>query len=201
VIRALGPDDLAAYRAAGDPLLGLLGDPRAAHLTAERWLLESEAKRMVTWAAYEPLLASEGLRILDVGAGFSSLSWLLSDRHDYTIAELCVHEYAPKGLKAIVGDWWTLPDDTYDLVLAVDLFPNADQRLAAFLRRYTGKLRMILTTYPDRWYRVKRLDIGADELLTIQAWDWSQMERTLGQQGTPAPSVFPNGRQIALVTA
>jgi hypothetical protein len=199
MIRSLGPSDLAAYRAAGDPLMPFLGDPRAMGCTAEGWLLESEAKRMIAWVAYEHLLVGRGRKILDVGAGFSSLSYALAERHDYTIAELCVHDEPPEGLHVIRGDWWDLPGGDYDLVMAVDIFPNADQRLAEFVARYEGRLRMILTTYPDRWYRVQRLD--AEEQLTIRAWDWYQTERVLGQYANPLPSVFPNGRQIALVTA
>lgn len=200
MIRFLDATDLRAYRKLGDPVSGMLGDPRAAGLTTEGWLAESEVRRMVAWTAYEHLLDCHGLRILDVGAGFSSLSYALAERHDYTIAELCVHDDPPADLQVVRGDWWDLPEREWDVVLAVDVFPNADQRLASFMSRYAGKLRMILTTYPDRWYRVARTD--ADELLTIQAWDWPRTEAVLGQHANPARgSLFPNGRQVCLVTA
>jgi hypothetical protein len=201
MIKFLRPSDLESYRRVlHDPLLAYLGDPRAMGLTSETWLLGSDARRMVAWTAYEPLLRSEGLKVLDVGAGFSSLSFLLSERHDYLVAELCVHDEPPEGIRTFRGDWYDLTEDEYDIVLAVDIFPNADQRLATFLSRYAGKLRMILTTYPERWYRVQRLD--AEEQLTIRAWDWDQTERVLKQYAdAPAGSLFPNGRQVALVTA
>lgn len=200
MIRFLGPADLDAYHAAGDPLMPLLGDPRAAGCTSERWLIDSPARRMIAWTAYEHLLRTRGSLVLDVGAGFSSLSYALAERHDYHIAELCVHDEPPPGLNVYRGDWWDMLGGDWDIVVAVDIFPNADQRLAEFLRRYAGRLRMILTTYPERWYRVQRTD--ADEILTLRAWDWSQTEQCLGQHADPGPaSLFANGRQVCLVTA
>jgi hypothetical protein len=199
VIRFLDDADVLAYRAAGDPVAGMLGDPRAAGLTTERWLAESEVRRMIAWAAYEPLLDTRDLRVLDVGAGFSSLSYALAERHDYTIAELCVHDDPPSGLQVERGDWWDLPDREWNVVVAVDLFPNADQRLAAFLRHFSGRMRLVLTTYADRWYRVQRVD--AEEQLTVKAWDWPTTQAALGQHAEPKGDLFPNGRQVCLVTA
>lgn len=204
MIRFFGEADLASYRESGDPLLGLLGDARAKGLTGERWLRESEAKRVVAWATYGPLLSGPRQRILDVGAGFSSLSFLMAARHDYLACDLGVHDAAPDGINVFADDWTLLPSAEFDVVLAVDLFPNVDQRLAAFLSRFSdSSLRLVLTTYPDRWYRAKRTD--ADELLTVKAWTWEDtrdlVRRYLGVYvANPLPSIFPNGRQVCLVT-
>ena len=125
---------------------------------------------LIAWAAYEPLFNGPRLRVLDVGAGFSSLSFLFAERHDYLVCDLAVHDDAPYGVEVFQGDWWDLPRGEFDLVVSVDLFPNVDQRLEAFLARFAGTpMRLVLTTYEDRWYRVKRTN--ADELLTLKAWD------------------------------
>lgn len=202
MLRFLGPDDLARYRAAGDPLAALLGDPHAVGLTGERWLADSEPKRMVAWAVYGPLLTGPRMRVLDVGAGFSSLSFAMAGLHDYTVAELAAHDEPPDGLRVFRGDWWDFPERDFDMVVACDLFPNVDQRLDAFLTRYGhARLRMSLTVYADRWYRTRRTD--ADEILTVQAWDWTQTASVLrrhmplGRPRIPG-SVFPNGRQVCL---
>ncbi len=206
-VRFFTQADLAEYRAAGDPLLALLGDERAEGLTGERWLMESEAKRMIAWAVYKPLLTSTGLLILDVGAGFSSLSFLLAERHDYLVADLCAHDSAPP-VPCFIGDWGDLPDCKKDrnVVISSDLFPNVDQRLSTFLCRHgASELRLALTVYEDRWYQTRRID--GDEILTMQAWDWSQTQRVLQRHiwldrigPPPTESLFPNGRQVCLVT-
>lgn len=205
MIRFLGPDDLERYRVDGDALAAYLGDPRARGLTGEMWLEDSEPKRLAAWAVYEPLLASRGLRVLDVGAGFSSLSFALAQRHDYLVAELAAHDEPPPGIRVFTGDWWDLPRADFDVVVAADVFPNVDQRLDAFLGRYTGaaELRMTLTCYPDRWYRTRRTD--ADEILTMRAWDWEQTARVVRRHYpfepiSPPPSLFANGRQVCLLT-
>lgn len=198
MIHFFGPDDLAAYIAAGDPLARLLGDPRAEGLRTEGWLAGSPARRMIAWAVYEPLLATEGLRILDVGAGYSSLSWELARRHDYTVSELGAHDLPPDGIRTL-GDWYDIRR-AYDVVVSVDLFPNVDQRLRAFLRLYGRMpLRLVLTTYEDRWYRTWRDD--AEEIMTMQAWDWYTTSIALGTGGEPKSGLFPNGRQVCLYTA
>jgi hypothetical protein len=194
MIRGLTPTDFRRYLDAGDPLMAYLGDPRAAGYQSERWLADSAPKRFCAWTAYEPLLRTSGLRLLDVGAGYSSLSWALAERHDYTVAEL---QPAPDGI-ASIGDW-TTADIDWDLVLTVDVFPNVDQRLAAFVRRFRGRIRALLTAYPERVYAARRLD--GDEVLTVLAPDWAAMTSAL-QQWAPEPaSFFPNGRRVCLATA
>lgn len=187
MIRWFDSADLAAYRVKGDPLLAHLGDPRAAGCQSERWLLDSEAKRMIAWTVYAPSLSG---RTLDVGAGTSSITLKLAEQHDYTVCEL-------------PDDWIELDPAKFDRVIAVDIFPNVDQRLAAFLERFWGlTLRLVLTTYPDRWYRARRLD--GDEILTVKAWGWEQTARALAPYMElpypPAESLFPNGRQVCLIT-
>ena len=211
MIRFFTEADLAAYRAEGDPVLALLGDERARGAESERWLVESEAKRMIAWHVYGPLLGSGAprLRILDVGAGISSLSYALAALHEYTICDLVFGENLwPLAITAgrVHGDWADHAPLDYDLVIANDLFPNVDQRLNEFLHKFSGhSLRVVLTTYEDRWYRTRRMD--TDELLTVKMWDWKTTERALGTQhrfghcsSPPTHSLFPNGRQVCLYT-
>jgi hypothetical protein len=195
---------LERYIADGDRLAQYLGDPRARGLTSEQWLLDSVARRMVAWEVYGPLLAA-GLRyrIVDVGAGFSSLSFRMAETHDYIAVDLGAHGRAPEGIEAFEGDWADMPDLRPDLIVAMDIFPNVDQRLAAFLRKYRGRrLRLALTTYEDRWYRARRVD--AEEILTMVAWPWAQMRSTLIANGIqvvapPASDIFGNGRRVCLL--
>jgi len=205
VIRFFTEADLDTYRADGDPVLSLLGDGRVRGAESERWLVESEAKRMIAWHVYGPLLQSAGHRVLDVGAGISSLSYVLAARHDYIVCDLIAPDEGRWPVWAW-SDWTEIPLADYDLVIANDLFPNVDQRLNEFLRKFSGhSLRVVLTTYEDRWYRARRMD--ADELLTVKMWDWTTTERALGAQhrfghcsSLPTHSLFPNGRQVCLYT-
>lgn len=194
-VRFFGAADLAAYEAVGDPLLPFLNRPGTDDLVSERWLRESVARRMLAWTVYGDLLTSQGRRIVDVGGGHSSLTRHLRERHHYRVVELGAHDVAPDG----TGDWRDDPLDG-ELVIAFDLFPNVDQGLARFLRQCPPvERRLLLTTYPDQSYRVRR--IGADELLTVCAWTWPQTRAVLGVGIEAAPgSLFPNGRQVCLAT-
>jgi hypothetical protein len=181
--------------AVGDPLMAYLGQAECEQLACERWLLDSPAKRMIAWQVYGDLLVSSGRKVMDIGAGDSSLTRALSERHDYRVIELGAHDPPPGG---VVEDWRDTPFDC-DLLIAVDLFPNVDQGLAAFLARREGiETRMVLTTYQDRAYRTRRVD--ADEILTFQAWTWAQTASVLGLRASPpSTSLFANGRQVCLV--
>ena len=196
-IRFLTQHDLDEYLAAGDPLAAHLGQVDS---ESERWLRESPAKRMIAWQLYGDLFASAGLRIADIGSGYSSITKALSERHDYFAVDLHAHDTWSGHLS---GDWRDMSERDFDVVIANDLFPNVDQGLEPFLRKFRCPLRLSLTTYADRYYRVKRVD--ADELLTIRAWDWPQTRDVLRcfmhvpDVEPPAESLFPNGRQICLV--
>lgn len=104
-------------------------------------------------------------------------------------------------------DWRTFPLDTYDTIVADDLFPNVDQGLDEFLTRWmphTTEIRLSLTVYSDKWYRARRVD--GDEILTMVAWDWYRTAEVLERHGfaaayvaPPDESLFPNGRQVCLL--
>ncbi len=196
-------DHLAAYRRKRDPLWYWLGDERALGCESERWLSESEPKRMVAWHVYRTLIATTGLRILDIGGGYSSLSFLLSARHHYRVVDL---EPPPDGVEAHVGDWTQVSPEGWDLVVSVDLFPNVDQRLAAFLERFREvPMRLALTVYDDKTYRARRPE---GEWLTVRAWDWDQTRRVLCRAGFEVQrddawgdDLFGNGRQVCILAS
>jgi len=194
--------------------------------TTHRWLLESLPKRMITAAIYGDLLATAAPRrtVLDVGGGYSSLTRSFLNRHDYFLLDIMAHDdhTVLYDLQRSLGrdfwihaDWHNFePTEPLDLVIANDLFPNVDQRLAPFLEKYLPRcheMRMSLTYYnTPRWYQVKRTD--ADEILHMMAWDGAQLRRVLtpfsARIADPqwdlllhdAPSLFPNGRHVALLT-
>ena len=193
-------------------------------LGCDKWLRETPAKRHIFNDLYGDLLShSDGLRVLDVGGGLTSLTPLLARRHDYYLVDLLAHDdrrtaeeiQALAGRQFVeVGDWWSVvarsQEKPWDVVIANDLFPNVDQRLKPFLDRVlplSKEVRLSLTFYPDpRWYVTRRVD--ADEMLTLLAWDHRQLAQVLadfeGYIVEPnfelfeqmQPSVFENGRQV-----
>jgi hypothetical protein len=194
--------------------------------TTHRWLLDSLPKRMIFQAVYGDLLEAAGpsRTILDVGGGYSSLTRPLLARHQYKLLDLMAHDdHAALGsLQQSLGhdfwinsDWYSFQSSVaWDLVIANDLFPNVDQRLAPFLEKYLPlcrEIRISLTYYNiPRWYQVKRID--ADEVFHMMAWDGEQLRRTLspfaGRIASPQwdllqqnpPSLFANGRQVAYLS-
>jgi hypothetical protein len=196
--------------------------PNDQSLTSQRWLVDSPAKRHIYADLYGDLLGSSGRRIMDVGAGLSAFSRELAARHKYEVVELLAHEQADQSTTSRLGtsifhhcDWLDLqPLGQYDVIVANDLFPNVDQRLELFLKKFLPlcrELRMSLTVFDaPRYYRTRRTD--ADEILFMMAWTWEQLSAAIERVGgrdvasqlrviaTPSPSVFPNGRQVVLLT-
>lgn len=99
------------------------------------------------------------------------------------------------------------------MVIANDLFPNVDQRLALFIDKllpYCKEMRLLLTYYNSpRFYKVKRVD--GNEIFYIQAWEGFQTKRFLEKYAERItnpdldgllenrPSIFPNGRLVCYV--
>ena len=99
----------------------------------------------------------------------------------------------------------------YDYIIANDLFPNVDQRLAMFVKKFkpfAKQLIITLTCYEaDRFYITKRVD--AEEVLTMKAWNWGMTRYALSEVlpetlsnlpvSFPAqtePYLFANGRDV-----
>lgn len=193
-------------------------------LTSQRWLSEIPAKRLIYEMLYGDLLDKAGLRILDVGGGLNALTRRLAARHSYELVELMAHDSPERvavfrasveNLPLSLTDWWSCRfTGSYDVVVANDLFPNVDQRLALFLERMlpiSREVRLSLTYYNHpRFYLTRRID--ADEILCMLAWNGSQTRAALASFVDPAAgpelaqfdcaddTVFNNGRQVAVIS-
>lgn len=178
--------------------------------TSQQWLLDMPAKRMIYHDIYGDLLAKKNKKILDVGGGFCGLSKILMENHKYTLVDTMVHDDHDK-IRATESqgdpfwaniDWYEFePTGEYDYIIANDLFPNVDQRLNLFIKKFkpfAKKMIMTLTYYDnDRFYKVKRLD--ADEVLTIQPWNSAITSMMLGERLPDASGELPlfnNGRYV-----
>lgn len=206
-----------------DMILSLLqekGSSPYINCTTSKWLFESIQKRMIYWYTYKDLLiTASDKKVLDVGSGLSPITTLLFDNCDYTFLETYDHDQglakAQTHFSDFSMDWYDYKPKNFDVIIANDLFPNVDQRLYAFLKKYLKhckEMRLVLTYYPDsnKFYRVKRLD--ANELLTVCMWNREQVYRALWDccyltdmkqfdvQDTSNKSIFPNGRLVSYVT-
>ena len=208
-------------------LLSLTSNSQAddANFASQRWLLESLPKRMIYAHMYGDLLQEEtpGQKVLDVGGGYTALTRLLVQQHDYTLLDIMAHDSATALRQietSIAKNFWDDSDwndfdvsDCYDLVIANDIFPNVDQRLSIFIDHFLShchEMRLSLTYYnTPRWYQVKRTD--ADEIFHMVAWDGRQIRYVLeGYRDRIAspdfdtllenpPSLFANQRQVCKV--
>ncbi|VEG89665.1 Uncharacterised protein [Legionella spiritensis] len=191
---------------------------------SQQWLRQSMPKRYVFEKMYYDLINKSDLKILDVGGGITAFTKIFSKNHHYQLLEIMNHDtvdlinvyHELKELKVIETDWFALESsENYDLVIANDLFPNVDQRLELFLERFIPQcreLRISLTFYNQpRFYNVKRTD--ADEILCMLAWNANNLHAVLKKFEhclfnadalsllyKDNKSVFPNGRQVLIVT-
>ena len=199
--------------------------PDDAVSVTQRWHLESAPKRMIcAWLYGDLLRGGRRRRVLDVGGGLWSMSRLLANVHDYTLVDILAHDAPARALlEQPVGrlfiidrDWYAVfPElgDCYEVIIANDLFPNVDQRLALFLDKalpVTREVRLSLTFYNrPRFYQCQSLE--TDEVFCMLAWDGDQTARTLqryrdrihsanfAELVRDPPSLYANGRQVCLI--
>lgn len=225
-MRVIRQDDLDRYLK-DDWVLEYLecsGNKRYVDFVSDKWLLESPAKRYIFSLLYGRLMnhGEPPLTILDVGGGLSSFTNILSGKHSYCLVDIMAHdnsdaiEFAKENSGASISmvDWQEhIAGEQYDVVIANDIFPNVDQRLAEFLDKYLPISKTILCslTYYDacRYYKVKRVD--ADEIFFIIPWGSKQLIDCLGEfrdkivnpdfseLAKPNESVFPNKRSVCIV--
>jgi hypothetical protein len=171
---------------------------------------------------YGDLFDKKRLRILDVGGGFCSLSRVLLRDHTYRLLELAAHDPAANlrlveratGTSFwIEGDWYSQEiEGNFDVIVANDLFPNVDQRLALFIERALpncSEIRLSLTYYNrPRFYLTRRLD--GDEILCMLAWNGEHTQQVLTKYADridgyaigplqQSDTIFENGRQVCIV--
>lgn len=189
------------------------------NFATHNWLVSMPAKRMIYQDVYGELFESSGKSVLDVGGGFSGLSTVFAKNHDYTLLDIMAHNHediertaANVDMKWVQTDWFAFtPEKQYDYIIANDLFPNVDQRLAMFVKKFkpfAKQLIITLTCYEaDRFYITKRVD--AEEVLTMKAWNWGMTRYALSEVlpetlsnlpvSFPAqtePYLFANGRDV-----
>ena len=210
-----------------DPILKCLHDrtqKQDGGFATHQWLLNIPAKRLIYEKMYPELFINNNvpLKILDVGGGYSSLTRQLAEYHNYTLLDTMSHENAEllKGIAREANFYWAREDwdnfqpQNYDVIIANDIFPNVDQRLYLFLKKYLPFckiLRASITCYNvPKFYRVQRTD--ADEILYIQAWDGTQTKRILSRHANrigkinlnelneTKNSLFENQRQVYNIT-
>lgn len=206
-----------------DYLLPIFDDRRAyGQLGSNTWLKESKQKRMVFHRVYGDLLQSQKkLNILDIGGGINLAQKLIAKHNNLTIIDLLSHDDASaaksfcveNNIRLIRDDWYDRKNifKEYDLIISVDLFPNVDQRLEAFMSSLADaevKFRLLLTYYnTPRFYNVKRID--ADEYMCLNAWSGVNIINAMTSLGfvdckkdintiaVDNKSIYPNGRGIS----
>ena len=187
-----------------DSLMGLLENNKVDSVS-HKWLLESKPKRMIYTVMYGDLFGGRPpQKILDVGGGYTGLTKTLTEKNEYHLIDLEKNNI----------DWYDFKPDKYDLVMANDLFPNVDQRLELFIRKFIPRckeMRLSLTYHNQpHFYKTKRTD--ADEILFMLAYEGLQVESILDNYAdriagynpdlllTSPESLFANGRLVAYVS-
>jgi len=198
----------------------LKSDPSCKNFISHKWLLDSLPKRCIYYEIYGDLLETkEKKRILDVGGGFCAVSKILLKKHNYQLLDIMAHDdhetirHMENDLFEsfwINNDWYNHIPETYDIVIANDIFPNVDQRLELFLEKYiptTKEIRLSLTYYnTPKFYITKRVD--GDEIFCQLAYNGKQVKEILDKYQNKnldvllnnSESLFPNGRQVFTTT-
>ncbi len=208
-----------------DPVARLAAEAQpGAAMTSQRWLDETPAKRFIYHELYADCLSPGGpASLLDVGGGLTALTPLLAAGRRYGLIDPLFHEspesvaairQASGGFEHMVADWHATEAGDWDVIVANDLFPNVDQRLALFLEWAVPKAREVRLSVTfhntPRWFTLQRA--GLDERLTMLAFDGARTRAALeafaaridgwwpdlfdGNDG----SVFPNGRQVVTLS-
>lgn len=158
-----------------------------ASIRTNKWLLEMDNKRMIYADVYGDVLKAENngtqtkKSVLDVGGGVSTLTKILAKNSKYTLCDFLAHggkDYIQNHMEEyklnwLNSDWYYTDFDSYDIIIANDIFPDVDQRLELFIDRMLPicrELRLVLTYYNEpRFYQMGRSDDS--EILTFLSWD------------------------------
>lgn len=176
---------------------------------SHKWLLEMKPKRMIYTVMYGDLFGERPpQKILDVGGGYTGLTKTLTEKNEYHLLDI------DESIPSIKQDWYDFKPEKYDLVIANDLFPNVDQRLELFIKKFIPQckeMRLSLTYHNQPYfYKVKRTDV--DATLFMLAYEGLQVESILDNYAdriagynpdlllTSPESLFANGRLVAYVS-
>ena len=149
-----------------------------------------------------------GQSVLDVGCGDDcyEASRLVS-RYEFIDLEKTNVDWLDFDMEKGSIEYKYDPPNGWDIIIANDVFPNVDQRLELFLEKYLPhckEMRLSLTYFDEpHWYRAKRID--GDEVLTMLAWSWWDINDILICQNAEYiddcvyDGEFSNGRKVWLV--
>lgn len=195
---------------------------------SQKWMKDIPAKRMIYADVYGNILKTKGKKILDIAGGFCGLSRELIKNHDYTLVDIMTAGNGDK-IKKIekeIGynfwkntDWDEYESETFfDVIIANDIFPNVDQRLGKFLRKFRGKAKriiLILTCYDQKslladwaektvgfiYNKVKR--VNGDKIIFVRAPSTEETNKILNTNlentsilEESKESIFKNGRSV-----
>lgn len=186
----------------------------------DKWLLDSKPKRYIFFKFYYDLFNKSGINVLDVGGGMTLFWKKMAQNNSYSLIELMNHENI-RDVKSFVKNnkirwidksWYEIkPTNKFDFVIANDLFPNVDQRLDLFVKRYLPacrEMRLSISTYDEgKFYKVRRFD--EDEILFIKPWtrkdfiswfnDFFKLDLKSKRIYRSDIYRYPNGRSVVLL--
>lgn len=126
------------------------------NLLCDQWLKNCSGKRVVYDLLYKDLFLKGNKKVLDVGGGITSLTNKLIDKNEYMLLDILSHGNnrdidSLSSNCLIKEDWYyAAVKHSYDVVIANDLFPNVDQRLSLFIKKFlpiSKEIRLSLTYY------------------------------------------------------
>lgn len=195
-------------------------------IRTNQWLCKMENKRMIYADVYGDLIKNNrNLKVLDVGGGINSLTKVIARNNQYTLIDFLAHggnDYLTKVMNNYLINWheedWYVHnlDESYDIIIANDIFPDVDQRLELFLDKMLPRckeMRLVVTYYNNpKFYLTKRYDDS--ELMTFLSWDGEitsmKLEKYIGrmqnttlkeldEMKTNHSSIYWNGRQVSYI--
>lgn len=198
---------------------GLNGEIQGAHrnLAINRWVIDAPIRHEINCWVMNQVEQIMPKRILEIGGGVSYFNYFLNKRYEYVNVDFLAHRSEEEvrfssnhEISIVESDWRDFDFSGFDLCIALDIFPNVDQGISAFLRKSADiqTLLMSFTVFEiDRFYRAKRLD--GDEILTMVPWNLQQLQREVSSEISNldiltdighVDSAFSNNRNVFLVS-
>lgn len=183
----------------------------------DKWVQANPMRHKINCWILNQLELIKPNRILEIGGGISYFNRYINDNYDYVNVDFLAHkgmeevEFLSKSnMRVVQSDWRNFDFSDFDVCIAIDIFPNADQGFSQFLRKVTKTpfILLSLTLYEyERFYRTVRVD--GDEILTVVPWNLRQLQgetksEILNIDSITKPkhseSAFENNRDVFLVS-
>lgn len=194
-------------------------------IRTNQWMLDMDNKRLIYADVYGDILKAETMKkVLDVGGGYNSLTKVLAAHSQYTLLDFMAHggggylrEKAESyHINWLEQDWYEVNiTENYDVIVANDIFPDADQRLELFIEKmlpHCHELRLVITYYNKPcFYTTKRIDDS--EIMTFLSWDGeitaAKLQKYISRSNATKQeldamknnfdSIYYNGRQVSYI--